>query len=394
MKQLSKVKKCSYSIILIILTYGIIELFSFGGLHFLSKFRHLDYEPVDRISTKQRKIIKDLLEQKNKYVAYSSTLGWSIQKNGTSELYRANGSAIRSDREYALTPPGGVRRVATFGDSFIHGDDVKNNETWQAVMESYDSSMEVLNFGVGAYGLDQAYMRYLEEGRQYQSHFVLIGFMTENIYRNVNTYRPFYDSKTQIPLAKPRFVDKDGDLYLVPNPLKRLDDYKRLLDYPSKVLAQIGANDYYYKRRYASNALDWSPTVRLVTLFMQRFNKQRPDERIITKGRYNEKSEALKVTEKIFDNFYDAAIKNQSIPIIIMFPNNEDLIRYRKNRTKPYAILLSYFDSVGYRYIDIMSALETGDVRELIPGHYSARANRLVAKYILNYINDMSHHKN
>ena len=52
-------------------------------------------------------------------------------------------------------------------------------------MESYDSNMEVINFGVGGFGLDQAYLRYLEDGIQYKSHIVMIGFMSENIYRNV-----------------------------------------------------------------------------------------------------------------------------------------------------------------------------------------------------------------
>ena len=58
-------------------------------------------------------------------------------------------------------------------------------------MESYGSHIEALNFGVGGFGLDQAYLRYLEDGIQYNSHIVLIGFMSENIYRNVIPIVPF-----------------------------------------------------------------------------------------------------------------------------------------------------------------------------------------------------------
>ena len=383
-------KKFNLWIILIILVYGFIELTSYSGLLFVNKYKHINYEPIDTISTKQQKSINRSLEQKSKYVSYSSTLGWTIKKNGTSKLYQANSAAIRSDREYAITPPRGVRRISTFGDSFTHGDDVKNNETWQAAMESYDSNIEVLNFGVSGFGLDQAYLRYLEKGPQFQPNIVLIGFMSENFRRTVNTYRPFLYPKTGLPFTKPRFLIKDGELSLIPNPIKTSQDYKKLLLHPREVLPKIGVNDYYYKRHYTSSTFDWSPTVRLTTLLIQNFKKKSTIEDIMINGRYNEKSEAFKVTKKIFDEFYNLSITNQSTPIILVFPELDDIKPYRRDKKKPYSILLSYFDSVGYKYIDLMGAFENVDIKDLFgeKHHYSPLANKLAAKYILNYINN------
>ena len=200
------------------------------------------------------------------------------KKNGTKKLYRANSSGIRGDKEYTLVPPPGVRRILTFGDSYTHCDGVLNHETWQAIMESYDSNMEVINFGVGGYGTDQAYLRYLEEGRQYQSHIVLIGFMTENIKRNVNRYRPFYFPPTSMPLAKPRFIIKNGKLSLIPNPMQRLDDYRMLLLHTPEVLSEAGINDYYYQSHYKSNIYDWSPAVRITKIFLKEINKKLQNE--------------------------------------------------------------------------------------------------------------------
>ena len=157
-------KKFYYWIILVTIVWGFTELFSYGGLFLLNKYHHIKYEPVDMISTRHADIINNFIEQKTNYISFSSTLGWSIKENGSSELYQANSSGVRSNREYAFSPPRGVRRISTFGDSFTHCDDVKNNETWQAIMESYDSNIEVINFGVGGFGLDQAYLRYLEYG--------------------------------------------------------------------------------------------------------------------------------------------------------------------------------------------------------------------------------------
>lgn len=391
-------KKFSYCTILVIISYCFIELFSYGGLLFLNKYRHVRYEPADVISTKQSHILNNFIEQKNKYLSFSPLLGWSIKKNGKSKLYQANSSGIRSNREYALTPPRGIRRVSTFGNSFTHCDDVKNSETWQAIMESYDSNIEVLNFGVGGFGLDQAYLRYLEDGRQYKSQIVLIGFMSENIYRDVNTYRPFYFSKTGIPLSKPRFVINAEKLSLIPNPMQRLDDYKRLLLHPKDVLSQIGINDFYYKNRYKSNMLDWSPTVRLTKILIQTNIRKLLNENIIVNGQYNENSEAFRVTKKIFDEFYNECVKNKSIPIILLFPNINDIILYQTNKASAYTYspLLSYFDSAGYRYIDLIHAFNNTNAKDIcgVTGHYSPLANKIVAKYILNYLNKMGNHKN
>ena len=51
---------------------------------------------------------------------------------------------------------------------------------------------EVLNLGVGGYGTDQAFLKYKLTQKNLDADMVLIGYMTENCNRNVNTYRPFY----------------------------------------------------------------------------------------------------------------------------------------------------------------------------------------------------------
>ena len=368
------------------------ELCATFGLHLLNKYRDLRYEPADVLSAKHSEIIRNLIDQKTNYLFFSPTLGWTIKKNGSSDLYQANSYGIRSDKEYALSPPDGIRRVSTFGDSFTHCDDVKNNETWQAIMESHDANIEVLNFGVGGYGLDQAYLRYREDGRQHKPHIVLIGFMSENIYRNVNTYRPFYFPKTGVPLTKPRFIIKDGHLTLIPNPMKSLDDYKDFLSNAQYSLPEIGEHDdyYKYKKYYKSSIFDFSNTVEIFKLLINGITNKLTNDKIIINGKYNENSDALIVTKKIFDEFYNESINNNSTPIIVIFPEICDIIRYNEKKEKQYSIILEYFDSKGYKYIDLMDAFNNTKVEELFKGHYSPFANKLVAEYILDYLNNIS----
>ena len=370
------------------------ELSSFSSLFLLNKFFYIKYAPHDVISNRHTDIINNLIKEKSNHLSFSSTLGWSIKKNGSSKLCKANSSGIRSNKEYALHPPLGIRRVSTFGDSFTHCSDVKNDETWQALMESYDPNMEVINFGVSGYGSDQAYLRYLEDGRQYKSHIVLFGFMSENINRNVNTFRPFYLHETGIPFAKPRFEIKNDKLSLIPNQLSELYDYKRLLLYPQVVLSKLGINDYYYQGHYKSNVFDWSPTVQLFKIFIHYANKKLFKEAIVIIGHYNENSEAFIVTKKIFDEFYNKAITDKSIPIILIFPDKDDVVRYKRNKEKKYSSLISYFNTRGYKYIDLMDAFENADVEDLFIGHYSPHANMLVAKHIHNYLNNTSSQEN
>ena len=76
-----------------------------------------------------------------------------------------------------------------------------NAESWGERLDSRIPEIEVLNFGVGAYGPGQAYLRYRKEAGPFHPDIVVIGFMSANIKRTVNTFRPFYSRKTQTQSA-------------------------------------------------------------------------------------------------------------------------------------------------------------------------------------------------
>lgn len=190
---LSSAKFLAFTAILVLALYGTIELLSLAGLAALHRFQNIDYRPLlfESLTPEDSEPLQKLIEGRTSYIAFSPAAGWSIKPNGVQPpVYRANAQGIRADREFALTPPRGVTRIAAFGDSFTHGDGVTNQEMWTAVLEAALPGTEVLNFGVGAYGLDQAYLRYRLEGARFRSALVLIGLMTESPRRHVNVYRP------------------------------------------------------------------------------------------------------------------------------------------------------------------------------------------------------------
>jgi hypothetical protein len=384
-------------IILIVLIYAFVEGLSYSCFFFYEKELNIKYEPVDTLSNKEKKALRFFLSTKNRYHKFSSKLGWTIKENGTGKrgLYRANSCGIRSNNEYELNPPAHVLRISTFGDSFTHCNDVGNSETWQAFLESFSADLEVMNFGVAGYGLDQAYLRYAEEGFQYKSAIVFIGYYTDDIFRHVTTYWPFYSSRTGVILTKPRFIIENDELLLIPNPIRKPEEYTIMLRQPREILHKIGNNDFYYSQQYASSSFDFSPTVRLSKIVANRVGNCFR-ERIIVDGYYNETSEAFRVTKKIFDKFCASVVNNNSIPVILIFPGKEDINRYRVEKTKKYLPLLLYLNSKGYQCIDFTNVLTgTGPdyaTNKLFEGkgHYSPFANRLIATHLQEYLKNHS----
>ena len=155
-------------------------------------------------------------------VHYDPVLGWSPKPNSTSEdgIYLLNSVGLRSaPTEYPLSPRDGTLRIAIFGDSFVMGDEVPFEQSWGYYLEIYLKAAgieaEVLNFGVGGYGMDQAFLRWKELGSKYSPQIVIFGFQPENVRRNVNLYRNFLSFKNEAIFTKPRFILDDDSLELI-----------------------------------------------------------------------------------------------------------------------------------------------------------------------------------
>jgi len=375
------------------LLYVAIELSSFLGLYLLKTYRHVEYAPPPSISLSERhqQIIEGFLQERTRYTDYSATLGWTIKKNGIAPLYRANSQGIRGNHKYARQAPEDMIRISTYGDSYTHCDDVANHETWQVQLQQLNPDLEVLNFGVGGFGLDQAFLRYQEKIGQFDSQIVLIGYMTENIFRHVNVFRPFYLSATGTPLTKPRFALRNEELILIDNPMRQLSQYRELLESPETTLPALGKHDHHFNTIYKSSMFDFLPSYRLLNILSYLYFNSRD---VITDGYYNTKSEAYRVTTRLLDKFYQTVQADGSQPVILIFPEPADIIRYRENGTRQYAPLVAYLDEKKYRYIDLLQALD-GIGGQLATNklfakpslnHYSPLANNLAAQIIQQYL--------
>jgi len=387
-------KKTVFSLIIVFIVYLFFELICFAAEAYLARYKDMKYSPhIDKLAEailndKQlvNEVVSGTVEPRRQFDA---DLGWKFTPNyRTPWEIMTNG--IRDEKSYTFEKPAGVVRMLAFGDSFTYCDEVANTNTWEKYLND-SGSIQVLNFGVPGYGLDQAYLRYLKEARQYKTDYVLIGYMVENINRHVNTFRYFY-SPVVWYYSKPRFYLENGKLKLLENYFKTPEEIRKLVDNPKKVIAELGKKDFFYQTRFYSRGFfDFLPSVRLYKVLSAVYREEVTG--MLRNDVYNTQSEAYQVTEKIFDSFVADVKKTGAVPIILVFPDRDDLLRQRAGKPKRYEALLNHFKERNYRFFDVMDAFDKNcpncDLKILINNHYSPLGNMIVAKgFVENFVKD------
>ncbi len=344
----------------------------------------LNYQPVNHLSDVLGQRVRSSIDPSTaSYQQPHADLGWTPRPNVNTGLYQTNSDGIRSLNETTKSIPNKMFRWATFGDSFTHGDEVGNNETWQSLVENMTPNWEFLNFGVGGYSIDQAYLRYKAATERFVFSGVIIGVQSRDIFEVVNTFRPFSIPRTSSPFGKPRFSLKGDKLELLPNPLSDLQAYSALLQSPEIRLEQIGRNDLYYVRRYKTGYFDSLNSVRLVKILSEEYDRRVRERNILKNGLYNTENETFHLTGTILKRFSEEASENGALPVVLFLPNKKDIVRSRSGAEVSYSPLRDFLSRAGLVVIDPQVAFQTeDDIDDLIGGHYTALGNRRLAEYL------------
>jgi hypothetical protein len=358
-----------------------VELLSRAGLSLLER-RGVEYRPilVDDLSAAHRRALADLLAGRPSLIQHDAVLGWSLRPGFRTSMCTIDADGLRRDRERP-PPVAPAVQVATFGDSFTFGGDVADRYAYPEALARRDARIAVANYGVPGYGLDQAFLRYQRDGRANHPQVVVISFMSENIYRDLSVFRPFYLPTSLLPFAKPRYLPGEHEPWLLANPLPRLADYRDLLTRPAETLPRLGQHDFYYHTRPRAGPFDRSAAVRLAKLAGEQLGPGRRSRF------YAPDSEAFRVTTELFTAFYEMALRDGAQPVIVILPESSDLARWRSAGIKRYTPLLRFFARKRYHVVDAMAALDRAGrdrpIADLVPSHYSPLANQLVAEQLL-----------
>lgn len=377
----------------------VIEITSYVGIAIANGV--LD-EPVVRrraILNRQSELIHRLLAQENELRdVVDSTLGWRYRAGYDNPNDRITLQGLRGEHVYGPHAPPGVIRVAAFGDSFVYGSEVSHRDAWPAQLEAIAPDLEILNYGVGGYGTDQALLRYRQQGTALDPQLVVMGYANADIGRVVNVYRRFLSVREGLAV-KPRFaLGPDGDLQLVPSPIPRAGAWRPYLEAP-ELVRDFGELDYWYQPVVYEHPLyDYFATLRLATAVWVRVRRRYFDpNRLLRGGVYNTKAEAFRVQTALFDRFVSAVLAAGATPVIVFLPDGPMIENASRGEgaTAAYQPLIDHVEARGYAYLDALEAFRVdsppSDLSEWFSpgGHYSPSGNRRVAEYLAGHLRQL-----
>lgn len=325
-----------------------------------------------------------------------SKLGWIPSKYFESgdSLYKYNNESIRvGDIKWEVGEKNKIR-IAIFGDSYSHGDEVRFKYTIGNYLEKLfinsKYEVEVLNFAVSGYGFDQAYLRWKEVNSKFNPDIIILGVQFENVKRNINIIRPFYSHITDIPYSKPRFILNNNKLELLKNPITDINEIANIItnfDSWENCKYEGFYNQENYKSDFWLNFNTYSTIHSLTSRLNTEFEY------------YNSKSESYRISKKLFNLFKANVFENGQIFIPVHLPTMDDF-------NFLYKSYLKYFHSRKFIYDELYSDLRSetqfvetydtlkqwsleNDIDKLfMQRHYSPIANEIIAKQIYSYIMD------
>lgn len=279
---------------------------------------------------------------------FDPELGW-IRKPNTAKKdegawYHIDSRGSRVNPGHEDLPVG----VLSFGDSYTFGRECGDRETWQWYLAE-KLRVNVLNFGVGNYGLDQALIRLKREYPLVPAPVVVAGVIPGTIARILSVWK-HYNEFGNVLAFKPRFVLDDSRLRLLSNVV---DSEEKLL-HLSRHLGLINRNDYFFERRFKKECFRFpflvsclahiprlpGATVKAVQNAGYRWNygwdwlartvaHLNPSDGVLQLVTLYNDPEATRLLRALLQDFADYAGQHGFSPILLIMPTKEDLLYIR-----------------------------------------------------------------
>ena len=308
------------------------------------------------------------------YIVYDETLGWTVGRNrsGANGLYLSSAEGLRAaQRGAVLAGPKTKPRIAIVGDSFVFAERVAFEDSWGHLLEmNFGGKFEVLNFGVGGYSIDQAFLRVKKDVLAWQPDIVILGFPLADFYRTVTVY-PFISSPNWgMPFSKPRIVRDGNSLRILNVPTI----HPRVM-FAQESIADLPFLEYdagYIARRWREASFaDLSYLKRLLLN-----NWADPGE----PGPHGSDEEVVQVNAAILRQFIRLAQDNGVIPLIAYFPGRRGVLGLSPGEQTAGQRIMK---EIGVPFADTTPCvLEAGPDAAYTPDdpHYSPTGNAAVAK--------------
>jgi hypothetical protein len=128
---------------------------------------------------------------RNQGWVFDGELGWILcdsvrprSVDGSKGFYQYEADGARKVVNFSDKPC----RIHTYGNSFTHCDQVSDGETWQEYLAAHLQE-PIRNYGVGGYGVYQAFRRMLRVERASPAKYVILNIWDDDHYRNLDSWR-------------------------------------------------------------------------------------------------------------------------------------------------------------------------------------------------------------
>ena len=229
--------------------------------------------------------VQEIKLKKFFYSTFNFKLGWEPLANSEKYEYHENKKIgkLKFDNEARRFDPNEKNKLSNFvifGDSYALSRQVNESETIAHFLGNiYNQYFP--NYGVGNYGLDQAYLRYLKYEALLKDRHVIFIIVPETIVRINTRWRHFHETGNIFGF-KPKFSIKSNDFFIENNPIKNFSDYEIIFNnFVNKNSFLV--DDTIYKLRFKEEAINIK---NLLNLKISTFSKLIEYSEWVIKNRY------------------------------------------------------------------------------------------------------------
>jgi len=317
-----------------------------------------------------------------------------MDKSTTISTVQANGA--RTSFVYAGKPC----RINTYGNSFTQCHQVSDGETWQEYLAGHLGE-PVRNFGMGGYGVYQAYRRMVREectdqGAEYIIFYIwgddhvrsLLRCRHAIIFRwwNHQGGRAFHNNfwpNIEMDLQTGQFVEKENllptreSLYQMTDPQRMVELLKddlalQLFAFKLGLIRDVDRQPINQLATRLDFAIDWNQDATLRTQADQLLDRY-----------------ALRATRFVLDRAQEFALQHNKKLLVILFDPYRAMADMQRGKARYDQEIVEYLQAGNYNYFDMNEVhlrdfqnykLPYGDYLKLyFIGHYNPRGNHFFA---------------
>ena len=263
-------------------------------------------------------------------------------------------------------------RINTYGDSFTSCEQVSDGETWQEVLAAHLGE-PIRNYGIGAYSVDQAYLRMKREEKRSPASYIIFNIFDHDHYRNLIPWQRIgfgVNPKTPFPPIPYVSVTPDGrEMTEHPNPCPTPEALYKLCDLDAAF--QMFADDYFLNRQVLR---ELSREKGLADVPASLFEDQE-----MTRC-------ALQASMRIVEKVEDFAAKHKRQVLYVLSYNPGTVRRRLEDGSRFDQFFVDFLDQRQLPYVDLLKVHEA-DYKKFAPG-----IDAYVRRYFIGHYDPLGNH--